>query len=181
MSDDGRRIRGAASRAQLIEAALGILEREGAQGVTQRAVAREAGMAANAVTYHFGSVDNLLTSAIEAGSVAWSKALAGIPPESFARDVAANLLAELANDRSRMVAEIELYLFAARRPALRPAARRWTDAVTSAFGDLTEVERRSLVAAVDGVCIQLLLADEPPSAEAIQQVIERALPGPRAG
>lgn len=136
-------------------------------------------MAANAVTYHFGSVDNLLTAAIEAGSAAWSKRLAGMPQESFARDIAAGLLDELAQDRSRMVAEIELYLFAARRPALRPAARRWTDAVTSAFGDLSEVERRSLVAAVDGICIQLLLADEPPSVEAVQQVIERALPGAR--
>jgi TetR/AcrR family transcriptional regulator, regulator of biofilm formation and stress response len=176
VTDDGRRARGAASREALLEAALRILERDGAQGVTQRAVAREAGMATNAVTYHFGSVDTLLTSAIEAGSVAWAEALADIPPESFARDVATNLLEELATDRSRMTAEIELYLFAARRPALRPAARRWTDAVTSCFGDLTEVERRSLVAAVDGVCIQLLLAEEPPSVDAIAQVIERALP-----
>lgn len=172
---DGRRARGAESRRVLIEAALAVLERDGTGGVTHRAVGAQAGMAATSVSYHFGTIDELFVSAITAAAEQWSASLSASSPGTFAHDLATFLVAEARERRPRVVAELELYLVAARRPALRAASRAWAEAVIAPLGSVDEVARRILLAVVDGLCVQLLLADEPLDVPTVEAVLDGAV------
>ncbi len=145
-------------------------------GVSYRAVAREAQTSANAVAYHFGSIDALLLDSIRTATATWAEAIATVRAQHFAADLASLLAAEAASNRGRLVAEFELYLLAGRRPALRPAARAWAEALLEPLQDLTEVERRRLIAVIDGLYVQLLLAEDSIAPEMLACIIEDALP-----
>ena len=173
---DGRVERGRRRREQLVEAALRVVERDGVGAVTHRAVAKEAGVAATAGTYHFPTVDDLLVAAITAATARFAaqarERIAGGPGA-----LAGWAAEQLREHRGRTLAEYELYLVAARRPALRTAVRLWTDVlaeVLSGWCDDTGAVRGA-VAACDGLMLQGLTADEPPTAAEFEVVVRRAL------
>ncbi len=173
---DGRRARGDASRQALIDATLAVIERDGIAGVSHRAVTREANTSATAVTYHFGSIDNLLLSAIHAGTTRWVDGLTGRFTGSFLDDLVELLLFEAEHHRTRVIADNELYVYAARRPALRHAASAWPKALIAPLEPLNEVDRRSLIAAIDGLSIQMVHSDEPLEASVVRAVLAKAMP-----
>jgi hypothetical protein len=61
--------------------------------------------------------------------------------------------------RGRTLAEYELYLLAARRPALREAAAAWLEPLTEIARNFTSDPHRAslLVAALDGILLQALI------------------------
>ncbi|WP_252435822.1 TetR/AcrR family transcriptional regulator [Pseudonocardia humida] len=161
-----------------MEAALRLVEREGVGAVTHRAVAREAGVAATAGTYHFPTVDDLLVAVITACAERFAAEVGErMADGATLADLAALTASYLREDRGRAIAEYEVYLLAARRPALRPAARLWTDLLTELLSRWCDdpAAVRAAVAANDGVMLQGLIADEPPSAATIEAVLRRAL------
>jgi DNA-binding transcriptional regulator YbjK len=178
MNADGRKARGDVSRQALLDATLRVLERSGPQGVTHRIVAADAGVSTQAVRYHFGSIDELYVCAIQEATSHWPTLMHAAKTGSTARDLATVLVGEAMHNRSRLVAEVELYLYAARRPQLRAAATAWADAIADLFPDLDELTHRSLVAAIDGLCLQLLIAETPLSVDFVTEVLERALQTP---
>lgn len=62
---DGRRARSERTRGRLVEAALEIIVREGAEAVTQRKVAAAAGTSLASTTYHFRTADDLIVAAFQ--------------------------------------------------------------------------------------------------------------------
>lgn len=81
-----------------------------------------------------------------------------------------------------MELEYELYLAALRRPALRPVAAEWTEAVTGALARHTDlVTARALVALMDGICLQVLLTGGAYDEAYARAMLARLLtPGPGA-
>lgn len=61
----------AGTRQQLLDAALRCLDREGMTGATSRAIAGEAGANLQAITYHFGSKDRLVSEALALAIRRW--------------------------------------------------------------------------------------------------------------
>jgi DNA-binding transcriptional regulator YbjK len=173
---DGRRLRGEERRRRLIRAALAVLERDGLAGFTHRAVAAEAGVALASATYHFRGIDDLALSAILEATEAFTESIrvrSGVPDLS---GYAGALAEELASHRGRVVAGYELYLLAARRPALREAATAWLRAGTEPLlVGVDPLRQRAFLAAVDAVCLEALLADAPPSASEIEKLLAHAL------
>ncbi|MPZ00837.1 MAG: TetR family transcriptional regulator [Actinophytocola sp.] len=189
---DGRKARGERRRQEIIAATLRVIERDGVAGVTHRTVAREAGIPTASTTYHFATLDDLLIATLiscardMATEVYWmidrarsreglrrSSELSSGP--SAADEVSALLAEALGPRRGRTMAEYELYLLASRRPALRPAARRWLDVLTSMVRHDDEVAFRVFLAGIDGLLIQGLIDDEPPTAEELRPVVEYLL------
>lgn len=179
---DGRRARGDRRRTAIIEATLRVVERDGVAGVTHRVVAREAGVPTTATTYYFATLDDLLVAALTAAAGDYVPAMLhclehGADP--------ADVLAEYVTEgRGRAIAEHELYLLAARRPALRPVARRWLDAITALARSTVadELTARVLVATLDGLVVQALIADVPPTADEFRAILRRVAGGrPPAG
>ena len=72
-------------RAAIIEATIRLIGREGVDGVTHRAVARDAGVSLSSTTYHFASRDEIVSEAL--------RHVADLEIERIARD--AETLAEV--------------------------------------------------------------------------------------
>ncbi|MGH3858592.1 TetR/AcrR family transcriptional regulator [Actinokineospora sp.] len=178
---DGRKARGDRRRTEIVEATLRVIEAEGVIGVSHRSVAREAGVPPASITYHFAGLDDLLVGtltwsaesmAAEARDLIESSRIKGSNP---AAAVAEMLAFAVGPRRGRTMAEYELYLLAARRPELRPAARMWLDVLTSLARHPDEVGFRAFLAGVDGMLMQGLIDDEPPTAAELLPVVEHLL------
>jgi DNA-binding transcriptional regulator YbjK len=152
-------------RQRIIDAAMRVVGRSGIAGLSHRAVAAEADVPLGSTTYHFASLDELLIAALRQAN----ESLAAAMRESGAfadpvRDVP-TVLADAVGDwlgkgRAGVELEYELYLAALRRPALRPVAAEWADAVCELLSARTDpVTAKALVAVLDGICLQVLLTD----------------------
>ncbi|WP_228077652.1 TetR/AcrR family transcriptional regulator [Streptomyces profundus] len=175
---DGRRARGERRRAEIIEATLRVVRRDGAAGVTHRSVAREAGVPTSLTTYHFASIDDLLVAALTTVADDYTRELRAIidgpgdPLDGLAAFIAAG-----ATERTRCFAERELSTLAARRPALRPAARDWRELVAEIGRSQSEdpVAVEAMVAAADGLCASILLGGTEPDLDLIRTVLAHTL------
>lgn len=178
---DGRKARGEKRRQEIIDATLRVIERDGVAGVTHRTVAAEAGVPTTSTTYHFETLDDLLIATLiscardMATEVYWTIDRARSRGSRGASEVATLLAEALGPRRGRTMAEYELYLLAARRPELRPAARRWLDVLTSMVKADDLVALRVFLAGIDGLLIQGLIDDEPPTAEELRPTVEYLL------
>jgi DNA-binding transcriptional regulator YbjK len=161
-----------------------VVERDGVAGVTHRTVAREAGVPTSAATYYFATLDDLLVAALTSATEDYvsrlDEALAPRGGDTAGDDVsrvATALTGYLAQCRALVAAGCELYLVAARRPALRPAAL----AGSQAIGDLAlrytddPAAVAALTAATDGFFLQALVSDDPPSSAEFARILRHIL------
>lgn len=176
---DGRRARGLRRRAEIIEATLRVVQRDGAGGVTHRTVAREADVPTSLTAYYFATLDDLLVAALSTVADEYTHRLHEIiEGDGDDLDGLAALVASAGGDgRKRALAERELSTLAARRPALRPVARRWRDVVARIGARHTSDPRAvdALVAATDGLCADILLTDARPDVRRIRAVLAHSL------
>ncbi|MDQ6729811.1 MAG: hypothetical protein M3022_05830 [Actinomycetota bacterium] len=169
------RPRGAARREALLQAVLTIVAEVGADAVTHRRVAQVAGLPLASTTYWFDSKEHLLTAAIELAAdrdIARIQALVedradGEDPIALA---VSGLLEPLDDERpgsrTSLLAGYSLLLEAARRPALRAIAIRWSEAYTDGLATLLEAagsrqaraDAQLLMAAYDGLLLEQLAA-----------------------
>jgi DNA-binding transcriptional regulator YbjK len=176
---DGRKLRGQRRRAQIIDATLAIVRRDGAAGVTHRTVAKEAGITTSLTLYYFATLDDLLIAALTSVTDAYTHRIRQIiDAEDDPLRGLAELIAESAGPgRERALAERELSTLAARRPALRPVARRWRDNVAelarTQTNDPDAIE--AFVALSDGLCTAILLDDHEADPDHISAVLSKAL------
>ncbi|PSK87367.1 TetR family transcriptional regulator [Murinocardiopsis flavida] len=178
---DGRKLRGQRRRAQIIDATLTIVRRDGATGVTHRTVAKEAGITTSLTLYYFATLDELLIAALTSVTDAYTQRIRQVIDADGDKIAGlAHLIAESAGPgRERALAERELSTLAARRPALRPAVRRWRDNVAelarTQSGDPDTIE--AFVALSDGLCTAILLDDREADPRHIRAVLTKALLG----
>jgi TetR/AcrR family transcriptional regulator, regulator of biofilm formation and stress response len=166
------RPRGAARREALLEAVLQIVAESGADSVTHRRVAEVAELPLASTTYWFSSKEHLLTAALELAAerdIARLTAYAARRSDDDPIDAVVALVLDplehgLHTSRGSLIATYTLLLEAARRPALREIAGRWTDAYYDAGRELLQRagsvdpagDAKLLVAAADGLLIEEL-------------------------
>lgn len=134
-------------RGAIIDAAVQIIATRGLAAVTHRAVAREARVPLAATTYYFASKEEILREALESlaeAEVARLGALAQEIARLGSREAAGLALAKALVPDPKLatrawLAQFEIYLEAARNPALRPAV----EARRSAFVNLAESALRA--------------------------------------
>ncbi|GAA0579404.1 TetR family transcriptional regulator [Kribbella sandramycini] len=130
--------------------------------MSHRSVAAQADVSVASITYHFATLDELLIATLTWAADDLAAELHGRGSELGARpaDELARLIEHsLVRRRSRTLALYELYLYAARRPELRPAAAAWLEPLTEIARAFTADPRKAqlLVAALDGLLIQGLI------------------------
>jgi DNA-binding transcriptional regulator YbjK len=165
--------RGEARRTAILDAALRLVARGGPRAVTHRAVAAEAGVPLAATTYYFASRDDIIGQALLLGAERDVARLADRP-------ITVLLDEDLDADRDLLVASYEVWLEAARNPALHPIARRTTAAYVAAARRLVadETDARLLTAAIEGLMLEVLVGGmEPDEARAALQRLVEALTG----
>ncbi|MEV7415104.1 TetR family transcriptional regulator [Streptomyces sp. NPDC089919] len=179
-------------RERLIDAAIRVVGRKGIAGLTHRSVAAEADVPLGSTTYHFATLDELLVAALRRLNEGFAAAVgAGIAPagpddggeapdlaEELARQLGRWLAGDPSGDRTGVELEYELYLAALRRPALRPVAAEWCEAVTALLARRTDPRTaRALVALMDGLSLQVLLTGAPYDPGYVADVLRRVLTG----
>ncbi|GAA4551781.1 TetR/AcrR family transcriptional regulator [Amycolatopsis samaneae] len=179
---DGRRAKGERRRRALVEATLRVIERDGASGVTHRSVAGEAGLPTTTPTYYFDGIDGLLTAVLTScldEDATRLRLLTDTPGDNVSsRRALAELMAERVAGRSRLLAEFELCLLAARRPELRDSTDRWAKALAGfARRHTADPARVELfVGAYDGLLLRALLADRKPTPDEFEAMLRSLLP-----
>jgi len=174
-------------RAQIVDGALAVIAEVGPDGLTHRRVAAAAGVSLAATTYWFDSKEAIVEAAflrsvdesLEAiertrtQARTWTAATA-------AAELAAIVEAECTQERERTIVGYALWVEAQRRPALRDAAQRWTDAYVALYREVldtvgvrrdVEARARLLAAAVDGLVSQQLVSPAPLDREALAVVL----------
>ncbi|MEU6996739.1 TetR family transcriptional regulator [Nonomuraea sp. NPDC046570] len=180
---DGRRLKGERRRQELIEATLRVVARDGASGVTHRTVAREAGLPTTASTYYFAGIDDLLCAALTSVMDKDAARVQRLTAETETLEEGlrglAEMMADSAADPADRLADNELYLLAARRPELREPVRRWLEAVAAFARRHTDdpMRVRLFVGALDGLCLQSLLVERPPTVREFEAMLRELLPG----
>ena len=189
-SPSGVRPRGAARREALLDAVIRIVADVGADAVTHRRVAEEAGLPLASTTYWFNSKEHLLTAALERAAerdiarlhAFLDDASAKADPLALAVDAIVGPPEEQTN-RGSLLATYALILEAARRPAMRAINQRWTEAY---LGALTRLLRAAgsgrprsdaviLLAAADGLLVEQLTSGEATEAAPQLRRLAKAL------
>lgn len=118
-------------RTALLNAAIEVLAREGARGLTFRAVDAEAGVPNGTASNYFANRDELLRQVGEhihvrltPNAIRLAKTVQAPPDKSLAVRLLQDLLGRLQADRTGYLALLELRLEATRRPELRAALTR---------------------------------------------------------
>ncbi|WP_129670065.1 TetR/AcrR family transcriptional regulator [Phytoactinopolyspora endophytica] len=182
---DGRRARGQRRRAEIIDATLRVVQRDGAAGVTHRTVASEAEVPTSLTTYYFATLDDLLVAALSSVADEYVGQLRHVIEEGGdeLHGLAEIIASSGGSGRMRALAERELSTLAARRPALRPVASRWRETVADLARRRTAdpLAVKAVIAAADGLCTAILLDGAQPDVEVIHAVLVRALGTGEAG
>ena len=122
---------------EILRATLRVIGARGADAVTHRAVALEAGVPVSATTYYFASKEELLERALLLAAreetarlerLVLDLAPSALSADEWAAAVSAQLAGDLDEDPAKHVALFELGLEAARTPALRTELARWQEA-----------------------------------------------------
>lgn len=120
--------RGEERRERILGATLAVIARSGIGAVTHRSVAEEAGVPLGSLTYWFSTKDDLLREALRRFVVAEAARLKGVAEQLDAGADPAEIAERYAtmletNSGPEQIAQFELYLEAARNPALRDIAQ----------------------------------------------------------
>ncbi|MFI6010641.1 TetR/AcrR family transcriptional regulator [Streptomyces sp. NPDC051243] len=169
-------------RQRIIDAAIRVVGEKGIAGLSHRTVAAEADVPLGSTTYHFKTLDDLLVAALRQANEGFAKVIAsrgGLedPETDLAAELAGWMGEWLAGDRTGVELEYELYLAALRRPALRPVADEWARDLADRLSRRTDaVTARALVAVMDGICLQVLLAGGTYDEAYVREVLARVIP-----
>lgn len=180
---DGRRARGNKRRAEIIDATLAVVTRDGAAGVTHRTVAKQAGITTSLSTYYFATLDDLLVAALSSVADSYTARIRQMidGPGDKLHGLAELIVESGGPGRERALAERELSTLAARRPALAPVARRWREHVAELAATLSDDPQAiaALVAASDGLCTAILIDNVSADVDYVHRVLARTLGAPR--
>ncbi|QKT06157.1 TetR family transcriptional regulator [Gordonia sp. X0973] len=166
-----------AVRDQILAVTLDLIGEKGIGGVSNRAIAKAAGVSLGTLTYHFESQEDLLSEALNlfvddevARLTAIKERLATTSPlDVEATFEQARIEVEDRANRNGQIAQLELYLHASRAEGLKDAARRcfaaYDQVATSLLegADLPGSTRYAplFVALVDGLELRRLAVDAP--------------------
>jgi DNA-binding transcriptional regulator YbjK len=159
---DGRRRRGHERRRALLDATLTVIGRDGLSAVSQRSVAAEAGVPPSAVYYYFATLDDLVDSTlVEVNDRCIAELRAAVVAADPIRAVAVATVAAGRRARGEALAELELWMQAARTARLAPELARWDtelQAVAAALCDDPTVAD-AVTAALNGYYWQAATGD----------------------
>jgi len=159
---DGRLRRGQERRRALLDATLTVIGRDGLSAVSQRSVAAQAEVPPSAVYYYFATLDDLVDAAlVEVNDRCITELRAAVLAADPVRAVAEATVHAGQRTRGEALAELELWMLAARTARLAPELARWDtelQAVAAALsGDPVVID--ALTAALNGYYWQAATGD----------------------
>jgi AcrR family transcriptional regulator len=155
-------------REALLDATVRVVARDGFDGLTYRAVGKEAGTTHGLVSYHFGSREALIHEAAVKASRMATESAALLPgngaPEDFLRDLSDSV----ERDLDSHMFQYEITLQARRRPEIgremQALYEQYCEVTLRALGemgiDATPAQARLVFAAIDGIVLQQVVSQD---------------------
>ncbi|MFC4373520.1 TetR/AcrR family transcriptional regulator [Nocardia halotolerans] len=176
-------------RERIARAAIDVIGERGVEGLTHRAVAEAADVPIAGTTYHFKDKEDLLAAALETCVADYAIAMADIAHtgpdmtiETLIDRTAAALVDCFGPQRTITSVQLELYVAAIRRPALRPIADRFTEATRAMYAHFTDADTATLLTdTAQGITLRGMATTTPPGEQEIRQILRRCLPGTVSG
>ncbi|NNH75262.1 TetR family transcriptional regulator [Nocardia uniformis] len=171
-------------RERIARAAVQVIGERGVEGLTHRAVAEAADVPIAGTTYHFTGKEELLAAALEICVGDYEAIMASIVEDGPTRTIAeiidqtATALVDcFSNERVVTTVQLELYVAAIRRPALRPIADRFTEATRTMYAHYTDADTAALLTdTAQGLTLRGMATDTPPTTDRIRELLTRCLP-----
>ena len=166
-------------RDHLVRTALDVIAEHGVAGATHRAIARAADVPLGSTSYHFTSIDQLIAAAFtvhaEQVAAALEQRMRAAPDRQAALEALAGHLArDLLGSERGLVLAFELYVAAARRPALREVTQGWLLRSRQALElHFDPVTARELDALIEGLVLHQALSTDPMTPEQIRHALLR--------
>jgi TetR/AcrR family transcriptional regulator, regulator of biofilm formation and stress response len=166
-------------RDRLVTTALDVIAAHGVAGASHRAIAQAADVPLGSTTYHFASLDELhaaaFTTHVETVARRFDLQMQRAPDREAAVDaLVGHLVADLLGQPRDLVLAVELYVAAARNPALRRVTQDWmTRSRRSLERHFDPVTARELDALVEGLVLHSALSTDPMTPEEIRHAIHR--------
>jgi TetR/AcrR family transcriptional regulator, regulator of biofilm formation and stress response len=190
--------KGERRREEILSATLRLIGARGADAVTHRAVAEEAGVPLSATTYYFASKEQLLEQTLLLAAREETERLERLvlelapqqlSVEQWAAAVAAQIAGDVAAEPAKHVALFELGLEATRREPLRAELQRWQDAhlrlaemgCRAIGSDEPALDARVVVALLTGLMLQQLAGGREDFEDAVMRPAIARLLGQLAG
>ena len=172
--DPGRRDR-------LIDAALRVIADRGVAGTTHREIARVADVPLGSMTYHFGSLDEVLAEAFTRHAAAaadvFDERLGAATDRAGAIEAVITLIRDdLIGSPNDLIMAAELYVAAARNPALRAVTQAWMQRSRAALErHFDPTTAREVDALIEGLVLHSVLSTDPMTPDQIRHAVERYL------
>lgn len=173
--DPGRRDR-------LVDAALTVIADRGVAGTTHREIARVADVPLGSMTYHFTSLDEVLAEAFtrhaDRAATVFDERMAAARDRAGAVEAVVALVTDdllgSSGSGTDLVLAVELYVAAARNPALRAVTQAWMARSRRALEThFDPVTARELDALIEGLVLHSALSTDPMTRDQIRHAIER--------
>ncbi|WP_172384230.1 TetR/AcrR family transcriptional regulator [Streptomyces sp. MNP-20] len=169
--------------AEILEATEKVIAARGIEGLTHRAVAQEANVPLGATTYHFATKDDLIQGALQrafdryaATLEQWAARRPSLTTNQLTVLLTDALMGCFGPNRDYEVVELELYVAALRRPALRGVVDQYTQATTGLLLRYVDASTaRAATAAMNGLTLRGLAASQPPAREEVEDILRRVL------
>ncbi|MCZ4124667.1 TetR/AcrR family transcriptional regulator [Streptomyces sp. H39-S7] len=156
------------TRERIVEATLRIIGQDGVAAVTNRRIAKEAGVSLGSITYHFATQHDLLReslrSFVDQETRRFTDLAAHHITDCVTAEQAATIVGQVSADTvfdSEHIAPFELYIHAGRDPQLRPAAAEcftaYDQLATSILGGLGVPDPERLAGPVVALVVGLQL------------------------
>ncbi|MFI6042205.1 TetR/AcrR family transcriptional regulator [Nocardia sp. NPDC051321] len=171
-------------RKRIAEAAIRVIGERGVEGLTHRAVAEAADVPIAGTTYHYKDKEDLLQAALEICVADYAAIMAAIPVDNpgltiddVIEQTADALIGCFTTERTITTVQLELYVAAIRRPALRPVADRFTEATRTLYAHYTDPTTATLLTdTAQGITLRGMAATQPPTRDRIRTLLSHCLP-----
>ena len=170
--DPGRRDR-------LVDTTLAVIAERGVSAASHRAIAAAADVPLGSLTYHFSSLDELLAAAftrhVDVVAERFDERMRTAGDREAVLEVLVEYLtADLLGRSTDLVLAVELYVAAARNPALRAVTQDWMSrSRRSLERHFDPVTARELDALVEGLVLHSALSTDPMDRGQIRAALRR--------
>ncbi|MEV6350206.1 TetR family transcriptional regulator [Actinoplanes sp. NPDC051851] len=177
MSDAPRRRRhDPGRRDRLIDAALRVIAEKGVAATTHREIARVADVPLGSMTYHFTSMNEVLAEAFTRHANAAADHFDRRLAAARTREEAIDAVVDLAGSPGDILLAVELYVAAARDPALRKVTQAWMQRSRRALEQhFDPTTAREVDALIEGLVLHSALSTDPMTPEQVRHAVERYL------
>lgn len=166
-------------RQRIVATALDVIAEHGIAGASHRAIARAADVPLGSLTYHFASLDELLTAAftshVDTVAPRFDERMRAAQDSCAVLDLLVeHLTGDLLDSARDLVLTVELYVAAARNPALRAVTQDWmARSRRSLERHFDPVTARELDALVEGLVLHSALSTDPMDRDQIRHALAR--------